>query len=113
MRNLRLITNTLANHNHLCQTEVAMRPFQAPNGLSHHGEPADEEEVIVLEEPEKPSGDEPRVARIPSEPSQKEIDAHEATHLPNDEWCEFCMAGHTSQKKTPWRWPGGARICRE
>ena len=48
---------------------------------------------IVLEEPEKPSGDEPRVGRIPREPTQKERDAHEATHLPHEEWCEFCMAG--------------------
>ena len=31
-----------------------MRPFQAPNGLSHLGEAADEEEVTALEEPEKP-----------------------------------------------------------
>ena len=26
-------------------------------------------------------------------PLQKEIEAHEATHIPHAEWCEFCMAG--------------------
>ena len=49
--------------------------------------------MIALEEPESPSQDEPRVARVPREPTHKYIDAHEATHLPHEEWCEFCMAG--------------------
>ena len=68
--------NTLANDNHPCSMDTAMRPAQADNGLSHHGDPAIEDEVIVLEEPEKPSGNEPRVARVPREPTQKEIEAH-------------------------------------
>ena len=50
-------TNTLANNNHPCPVDTALRPVQADNGLSHHGDPASDDEVIVLEEPEKPSGD--------------------------------------------------------
>ena len=66
-------------------------------GLSHHGEPA-EEEVIVVEEPERPKGDEPNVVRAPRVPTQKEIDAHEATHIPHEEWCETWMAGRGRNK---------------
>ena len=51
--------------------------------MSHHGVPA-EEEVIVVEEPERPKGDEPRVVRAPRVPTQREIDAHEATHIPHE-----------------------------
>ena len=40
--------------------------------MSHHGEPADEEEVIVVEEPERPNGDEPKVVRAPRVPTQEE-----------------------------------------
>ena len=65
--------------------------------MSHHGEPA-EEEVIVVGEPERPKGDEPRVVRAPRVPTQKEIDAHEATHIPHEEWCETCMAGRGRNK---------------
>ena len=31
-------------------------------------------------------------------PIQKEIDAHEATHVPHEEWCEFCMSGRARNK---------------
>ena len=65
--------------------------------MSHHGEPA-EEEVIVVEEPERPTGSEPKVVRAPRVPTQKEIDAHEATHIPHEEWCEACMAGRGRNK---------------
>ena len=67
------------------------------NGLGHHGDP-DDEEVIVLEEPERPDEGGPRVVRVPRAPTQKEIDAHEATHIPHAEWCEFCMAGRARNK---------------
>ena len=67
------------------------------NGLGHHGDP-DDEEVIVLEEPERPDDGGPRVVRVPRAPTQKEIDAHEATHIPHAEWCEFCMAGRARNK---------------
>ena len=40
--------------------------------MSHHGDPAEEEEVIVVEEPEKPRGSEPRVIRAPRVPTQEE-----------------------------------------
>ncbi len=63
--------------------------------MSHSGDP--EEEVIVLEEP---SGEEtgPRVVRVPRVPTQKEIDAHAATHLPHEEWCDSCMSGRARNK---------------
>ena len=72
---------------------MAVRPVQAPEGLSHSCEPESEEEVIVLEEPERPEACEPNVIRAPRDPTQKEIEVHEATHLPHAEWCEFCMSG--------------------
>ena len=69
---------TLAANDHL-----ELRPVQAADGLSHHGDPAEEEEVIVVEEPDRRKGDEPRGVRAPRLPTQKEIDAHEATHIPH------------------------------
>ena len=53
-------------------------------GLGHHGDP-EEEEVIVLDEPERPDEGGPNVVRIPRAPTQKEIEAHEATHIPHAE----------------------------
>ena len=72
--------------------------MEVADGLSHHGEPA-EEEVIVVEELERPKGGEPRVARSPRVPTQRGIDAHEATHIPHEEWCEACTIPLTD------RWP--------
>ena len=77
------------------------------NGLSHHGDPEEEEEVVVLEEPQEEIQDGPKVVRVPRTPTQAEIDAHSATHLPHAEWCEFCMAGrgrnkpHMRKKEAP------------
>ena len=75
--------------------------------MGHHGEPAEEEEVIVIEEPEKEEKVEPRVIRAPRVPTQEERDAHEATHIPHEEWCEVCVAGrgrnkaHRKRKEAP------------
>ena len=75
--------------------------------MSHHGEPAEEEEVIVVEEPERPNKDEPRVVRAPRVPTQEERNAHEAMHIPHEEWCEVCMVGqgrnkaHKKKKEAP------------
>ena len=64
---------------------LTIRPLKVDDGLSHSGDP--DEEVIVLEEPRK--GDPgPRVVRAPRVPTQKEIEVHEATHVPHEEWCE-------------------------
>ena len=60
--------NTLANHDHQCQD---VRPFQADDGLSHHGDPDTEEEVIVLYEPESRDREGPRVLRVPRAPIHK------------------------------------------
>ena len=65
--------------------------------MSHHGDPA-EEEVIVVEEPERPKEEGPKVMRAPRVPTPKEVEAHEATHIPHEEWCETCMAGRGRNK---------------
>ena len=62
------------------------------DGLSHHGD-ADEEEVIVLEDPHEVEEVGPRAVPVPRAPTQKEIEAHMATHLPHPAWCEICMRG--------------------
>ena len=61
--------------------------MQAADGLSHHGDPAEEEEVIVVEEPEGPEKVEHRVVRAPMVPTQEERDPHEAMHIPLEELC--------------------------
>ena len=66
--------------------------------MSHHGDPAEEEEVIVVEEPERPEKVEHKVVRAPRVPTQEERDAHEAMHIPHEEWCEVCMAGRGRNK---------------
>ena len=38
------------------------------------------------------------MVRVPRPPTQKEVEAHEATHTPHAEWCEFCMAGRARNK---------------
>ena len=83
------------------------------DGLSHYGDPEveviEEAEVEVLEE-ENPSdgrGDGPRVLRAPRAPTQKEIDAHMATHLPHAAWCDICMKGrgrNSPHRRNPQRW---------
>ena len=78
--------DTLAADDHL-----KLRPVEVAEGLSHHGEPADEEEVIVVEEPERPSANEPKVVRAPRVPTQEERNAHEAMHIPHEGWCELCV----------------------
>ena len=59
--------NTLAADDHL-----KLRPVEITKGLSHHGDPAEEEEVIVVEEPERPRGSEPGVIKAPRVPTQEE-----------------------------------------
>ena len=75
---------------------LEIRPLRVGDGLGHSGEP-EEEEVIVLEEPKSEEVG-PKVVRVPRTPTQAEIDAHEATHMPHEEWCEFCIAGRARNK---------------
>ena len=58
-------------------------PRREAEGLSHHGDPADDE-VIVVEEPKAADAGGPRVLKIPRVHTQREIDAHMATHLPHE-----------------------------
>lgn len=46
--------NTLAHDDRQRRMEVGVRPIRAHEGLSHSGEPESEEDVVVLEEPERP-----------------------------------------------------------
>ena len=68
------------------------------DGLSHYGDPEveviEEAEVEVLEEenPNCGKGDGPKVLKAPRAPTQREIDAHMATHLPHAAWCDICQA---------------------
>ena len=59
-------------------------------GVGHHGEPEEEEESIVVEEPGGPSVGPAKVVKAPRVPTQAEIDAHVATHLPHAYWCDVC-----------------------
>ncbi|MDA8582624.1 hypothetical protein N9L68_00295 [bacterium] len=88
-------SNTLSTSDHPCQEA---RPFQADDGLSNLSDPDDEEEVIVVEEPARQEGKGPRVLRVLRAPTQHVIDDHTATHIPHEEWCDFCMAGRGRNK---------------
>ena len=57
------------------------------NGLGHHGDP--ELEVKVVEDAEDEVGGGAKVLKVPRTPTQAEIDAHLATHLPHADWCEI------------------------
>ena len=77
--------------------------------LSHSGGPGAEiEEVVVQPDAaatstgaacdgkgqDKPGVKrKPRVLGVPRTPTQREMDAHAATHLPHQPWCEVCMMG--------------------
>ena len=81
--------------------------MEVADGLGHHGEPAEEEEVIVIKKPERSERVGPNVVRAPRVSTQEERDAHEATHIPHEEWCEICLAGrgrnkaHKKRKEAP------------
>ena len=59
--------------------------------------------LSVTSKKESPKQDEngPKVLRVPRIPTEKERDAHEATHLPHAEWCEFCVKGRSRNKAHP------------
>ena len=104
-------TSRIIDHlNPASEEEVA-----GDDGLSHHGDPEvegvddDEPEVEVLEEgrPEDGRGEGPRTLKAPRAPTQREIDAHMATHLPHAAWCDICMKGRGRNSPhwgTPSRW---------
>ncbi|MDA8582760.1 hypothetical protein N9L68_00975 [bacterium] len=50
---------------------------------------------------EDEEGAKPRTCRKPKLPSKKEIEEHEATHLPFRSWCRFCVRGRG--RNTPHR----------
>ena len=60
--------------------------------MSPDGDP-EEPEVEVVEEPETGRETFYKVVRAPRSPTQADIDAHVATHLLHEEWCDVCMKG--------------------
>ena len=48
---------------------LEIRPLRVGDGLGHSGEPEEEEEVIVLEEPKSEEAG-PKVVRVPRTPTQ-------------------------------------------
>ena len=82
------------------------------HGLIHHGEP-EEEDVIAMDQPEKEAVVQPRVVRTPRVPTQNYIDAHVATHLPHEAWCEVCMMGRGAIPRTRNALPLGAGALSE
>ena len=61
--------------------------------MGHPGDPVEEEEVIVVEEPDRGDRCPARVVKAPRMPTLAEREAHMATHLPHEDWCEICMKG--------------------
>ena len=98
-----------------CAPSAGVGSESYPDGLSHHGDPAEPGEVEETETQEAPDGaqeeDEEgppaRLVRAPRSPSQSERELHEAVHLPHAEWCEYCVRGrarnkpHKSRKNHP------------
>ena len=41
----------------------------------------------------------PHVWRVPVQPTDRERELHEATHLPFQPWCEFCIQGKSPNRK--------------
>ena len=81
--------------------------------MGHHGDPEEEEEVIVVEEPSGPTEGPAKIVKVPRVPTQADIDAHVATHLPHADFCDVCARGrgrnapHRQNKRTD-RCPEGA-----
>ena len=61
--------------------------------MGHSGDPGEDDEVIVIEEPERGDRSPAKVVKAPRMPTQAEREAHMATHLPHEDWCEICMKG--------------------
>ena len=47
---------------------------------------------------EEEEGRTPKVRRRPKQPSKKEIEEHEATHIPFRSWCRHCLRGRGRNK---------------
>ena len=55
-------------------------------------------EEIMLEEPESEEARPPEVLRDPGAPTVKEIEEHNATHLPFRSWCPHCVTGKAQDR---------------
>ena len=60
----------------------------------------EEPDVIVLEEgqDDEDTARRPITVRAPKNHTLKERGEHEATHLPHQDWCEFCVTGRGRKK---------------
>ena len=75
------------------------------NGLGRHGDPVEGQDESREEKTWSPP-----VGRAPRQPTPKEREVHEATHLPHAERCEFCMRGR-ARNKGHRRDGSGSRAC--
>ena len=63
-------------------------------GVPELQEIQDDVEVPSREENEEAEAQIPRAARIPTTPTQKQIEEHRRIHCPYRSWCEHCVRGH-------------------
>ena len=71
--------------------EEQLRPVQDEKGEDKQEE--DDEKEDELEEAVKV-----RVRRAPGEPTKKEREEHEATHIPYRDWCAHCVRGRATNR---------------
>ena len=82
-----------------------MKPFVPEEEEMGNGEgggeerEGDEEETVEdSEEGETEEARKPKAARVPTRPSQEEVDEHMITHLPFRSWCPHCIRGKSKGK---------------
>ena len=82
-----------------------MKPFVPEEEEMGNGEgggeerEGDEEETAEdSEEGETEEARKPKAARVPTRPSQEEVDEHMITHLPFRSWCPHCIRGKSKGK---------------
>ena len=55
-------------------------------------------EELTFEEVESEEARPPEVLRDPGAPTSKEIEEHNATHLPFRSWCPYCVTGKAQDR---------------
>lgn len=68
--------------------------------LRHPGEPGSDNEVRVMKEPRSVDESLVKVVHTPRMPTQAEIDAHVAAHLPHGDRCEICVKARGRMNKS-------------
>ena len=77
---------------------ISVRPLKAPDIQMARDDPykegseeseCEDEECQECEDPERPL---PVVRKGPHEPTDREVEEHQITHLPYRSWCKICVA---------------------